>query len=75
MKEITLYVPDEKVAFVKEFAKQLDIAAHEVPDFDIPEEHKQIVLERIRTAKAEDYISWEEAKKKLNFRSEEKEHV
>ena len=32
---------------------------------EIPQWHKDIVLERIKTAKPEDYISWEQVKKQL----------
>ena len=38
-------------------------------DTEIPEEHKNLVRERIKTAKKEDYISWEDARKQLKFKS------
>ena len=34
-------------------------------EFEVPQWHKDIVLERIKTAKPEDYIPWSEAKKFL----------
>ena len=35
----------------------------------IPEEHKAIVRERIKNAKPEDYIPWEEARTQLKFKT------
>ena len=34
-------------------------------NIDVPQWHKDIVLERMRTAQPEDYIPWENAKKEL----------
>ena len=34
-------------------------------NMDVPQWHKDIVLERMRTAQPEDYIPWENAKKEL----------
>lgn len=44
-----------KAKFV-DLEKEIDI---------IPDWHKEIVLERIKTAKPDDYVSWNEAKKHL----------
>ena len=67
MTEITLKIPDSKVLFFKELVQNLGF------DFTIrvdaiPEEHKTIVRDRIKTAKKEDYISWEEARKQLKVK-------
>lgn len=67
MKEVTLKIPDNKLGFFMELIKQLGFeATHEV---EIPEEHKTIVRERINSAKPEDMIPWNEARKKLTFKS------
>ncbi|REL24796.1 hypothetical protein DYD21_16680 [Rhodohalobacter sp. SW132] len=68
MKKITLDVPDDKVDFVIELINQLGLTSSEEPD--IPEEHKEIVRERIRSANQDDLVSWEEARKQLMFKSE-----
>ena len=66
MKEITLRVPDQKVEFVLQLIEQLGLQTTEVDE--IPEEHKAIVRERIRTSKPEDLIPWEEARKQFIFK-------
>lgn len=67
MKEITLRVPDKKIDVVMELIKQLglEISTQET----IPEEHKVIVRERIKTAKPEDMIPWKEARRQLTFKT------
>ncbi|MEX0810839.1 MAG: hypothetical protein WD048_01400 [Chitinophagales bacterium] len=52
MKEITLRIPESKLHFIKELMKELNIdVCNEVDEFEIPEDQKSIVKERI--AKAE----------------------
>lgn len=34
-------------------------------DFEVPEWHKKIVLDRIKNSKPEDYIDWKDFKKEL----------
>jgi hypothetical protein len=68
MKEITLKIPDKKLGFFMELVKQLGFEVTK-DDFVIPEEHKAIVRERIKNAKPEDYIPWDEARKQLKFKS------
>lgn len=67
MKEITIRIPDEQVDFVMELIAQLGLEAAE-DDYEIPEEHKEIVRERIRKSKPENLIPWEEARKQLKFK-------
>jgi len=66
MKEITLKIPDKKLSFFIELIKQLGFEIAEKAE--IPEEHKAIVRERIRTSKPEDLIPWEEARKQFTFK-------
>ncbi len=61
MKEIKVKVPDEKLGFVVELLDQLGLET----DFEIPESHKKIVLERMNNSVEEDIIPWEEARKQL----------
>lgn len=67
MKEVTLKIPDKKLGFFMELIKQLGFEVTE--EVEIPEEHKAIVRERIRTAKADDMVPWKEARKQLTFKS------
>jgi len=62
MKEITLKVPDHKIDFVLELFEQLGIEVFD--EIEIPEEHKEIVRERIRKSKAnpERLLNWDEVK-------------
>ena len=62
MKEITLKIPDTKFSFFMELVKQLGIEV----------ENKNLVRERIKTAKQEDYVSWEDARKQLKFKTKSK---
>ena len=61
MKEITLKVPDTKIHFVLELFKQLGLEVKE-KDTHIPEEHKNIVLNRIKNTKEEDLLDWDDVK-------------
>lgn len=63
MKQVTLDIPDNKYQFFMELIQSLDFV--QLDEIDIPEEHKSLVRERIRSAKPEDFISWEVARKKL----------
>ena len=67
MKEITLKVPEKKLGFFIELVKQLgfEIAA----EIEVPDAHKSIVRERIKTTNLEEIIPWDEARKKLRFQS------
>jgi len=66
MKEVTLKIPDKKFGFFMELIKQLGFEVSE--ETEIPEEHKAIVRERIKTAKAEDMVPWKDARKQFTFK-------
>jgi Arc/MetJ-type ribon-helix-helix transcriptional regulator len=66
MKEITLRVPESKLAFIKELMKQLGFEIS--LEVEIPEEHKAIVRDRIKTGKTEEMLPWEEARKQFTFK-------
>jgi hypothetical protein len=68
MKEITLKIPDNKFKFFMDLIEQLGIEAKDV-DGEIPLEDQELVRNRIKTAKQEDYISWNEAKEHLKYKS------
>jgi len=70
MAEITLKIPDTKLNFFMELIQQLGFEAS-VNDLQIPEDHKEFVRNRIKTAKKEDYIPWEEARKQLKFKKKD----
>lgn len=68
IREVTVKVPDSKFSFFLELLAQLGMEATD--DLEIPEEHKAIVLERMRTTKPEDYIPWDEARKQLKIKNQ-----
>ncbi len=65
MKQVTLKIPDKKFGFFMKLVKQLGIEVAE--EMEIPEEHKAIVRERIKSAKPEQMIPWKEARKQFKF--------
>lgn len=64
MTEITLKIPDAKLSFFMELVQNLGFD-FSIPLDEIPEEHKQLVRDRINTVKKEDYISWDVARKQF----------
>jgi hypothetical protein len=66
MREITLKIPEEKFEFYMELFEQLGLETGF--EYEIPEQHKEIVRERIKNSRPEDLIPWEEARKKLKFK-------
>ena len=66
MKRIIVNVPDQKF---DEFLKLMTDNGYKTQeeDFDIPEWHKEIVRERIRTTREEDFIPWEQVRKDLGI--------
>lgn len=66
MKEVTLKIPDKKFGFFMKLVKELGFEVYE--EYDITEEHKAIVRERIKTTKPEEMASWEDARKQLSFK-------
>ncbi len=66
MKEITIKIPNEKLNLFLELAKKLGLEiSDEFPD--IPEEHKTIVRNRVKTENQNEMILWEEARKKFTY--------
>jgi hypothetical protein len=66
MKRVTLKVPDKKWRFFFELIDHLGIEVAE--ETDIPKEHKAMVRDRIKTAKDEDMVPRDEARKELTFK-------
>ena len=67
MKEARLKIPDNKYSFFMELVQNLGFVKLE--DFDISEEHKALVKERIKNSKQEILISWQDARKQLCFKT------
>lgn len=65
MKQVILNIPEQQYEFFMQLVSKLGF--HAEAEFDISEEDKSIVRDRITNTKSKDLISWSEAKNKLNF--------
>jgi hypothetical protein len=67
MKQVTLNIPDSKFQFFMELVKNLGLVKVDV--IDIPEEHKEIVRQRIEASKKnpERLLDWEEIQNEFNL--------
>jgi hypothetical protein len=66
MKEITLNIPENKLRFFMELFKQLGLEIKNNESYLIPDEHKEIVLNRIKNTKETDLLNWEDIKDNFN---------
>ena len=68
MTQITLNIPDDELGF---FMKLIEKFNYEplVTDFSLTQEMKDLLDERRLTSNNEDYVSWEEVKKQIRFKS------
>lgn len=67
MRQLTVTIPDDFYeTFISFFKHVPDVSINENTTDEIPLWQQEMVLERMKNAKPEDYISWEESKKRLN---------
>lgn len=68
MTQITLNIPDNELGF---FMKLIEKFNYEplINDFSMNEEMKNLLDERRATSKKEDFVSWEDVKKQIVFKS------
>jgi len=67
MKQLTVTIPDDFYDTFISFLKRIpNVSIDENTENEIPLWQQEMVLERIKNAKPEDYISWEEAKKEMD---------
>lgn len=68
MREVTLKIPEEKFEFYLELFEQLGLETEF--EYEIPEEHKEIVRERIRNANEnpDQLLDWDEIKDDFDFK-------
>ena len=67
MKHINLAIPDHKLQFFAELMNNLGFIKQDSNNvgFDIPEEHKKLILKRITNSSSEKLTDWEDFKKEL----------
>ena len=68
MTQITLNIPDNELSF---FIKLIEKFNYETVsnDFSMHQEIKDLLDERRATSNNEDYVSWDEVKKQIRFKS------
>lgn len=62
MKQVTLQIPDKEYDFFLNLLKKFNFIKIKEADFIIPEAHKELVRNRIATAKKSDFVEWSETK-------------
>ncbi len=69
MTQIILNIPDNELS---SFMKLIEKFNYEtvINEFSVTEEMKNLLDERRSTSKTDDFISWNDAKKQLRFKSE-----
>jgi hypothetical protein len=68
MTQITLNIPDDELGFFMKLIEKFNYESL-VNDFSMNEEMKDLLDKRRSTSNNEDYISWEEVKKQIRFKS------
>jgi hypothetical protein len=68
MKQVILNIPDSNYDFFMELMKKLNFESVDSEDEVIPDEVKEMVLERKRTFNRDTALTWEEAQKKLTHK-------
>ena len=67
MRQLTVTIPDDFYDTFISFLKRIpNVSIDENTENEIPIWQQEMVLERMKNAKPEDYISWEEAKKEMD---------
>lgn len=67
MKVLSVKIPDGQIRFFKDLIKRLGFEFVEEPT--IPEEHKAIVRQRMKSYSKDDLIPWDIARKSLRKKS------
>lgn len=71
MKRYTITIPDNKAQLFIDLLNELSFIEEieEIPPIDIPEEHKQVVRDRIEkySNSKKDYIEWEQMDNEIQF--------
>ena len=69
MKQFLVTIPDNQVASFTKYVQehQFDVIMPDT-DFEVPEFHKEIVRERMKTTSDKDFTDWSTVKKSLRFK-------
>jgi hypothetical protein len=67
MRQVTVNIPDEFYESFMTYLKETpSISIETESENGVPYWQQELVFNRIKNSKPEDYISWEESKKRLN---------
>ena len=67
MRQLTVTIPDDFYETFISFLKRIpNVSIDENTENEIPLWQQEMVLELMKNAKPEDYISWDEAKKEMD---------
>ena len=67
MRQLTVTIPDNFYdSFISLFKDNPEVSIEEKTDFEVPKWQQELVLERMKNAKPEDYLDWEDVKKELD---------
>jgi hypothetical protein len=67
MKEITLKIPQKNFDFFMQLIKQLGYVEVKKEVTEVPEHHKKIIGDRLKSMKKQDLLDWEKVKNDFNF--------
>ncbi|MEP6803656.1 MAG: hypothetical protein ABI892_03965 [Flavobacterium sp.] len=70
MRQLTVTIPDDFYETFVSFFKHIpDVSINENTGNEIPLWQQEMVLERMKNAKPEDYISWDDFEKEMDKKS------
>lgn len=62
MRQLTLNIPDKEYDFFLQLVKKFDFIKINESDFEIPEEHKKLVIERKKNEDKTKQVKWNDVK-------------
>jgi hypothetical protein len=69
MTRVTLNIPDDEFNFFMKLIEKFNYAT-EIKEFEFSQEMKDLLDDRRQTSKVDEFIPWEDVKKKIHFTSE-----
>ncbi|PBJ12725.1 hypothetical protein [Flavobacterium sp. ACN6] len=67
MRQLTVTIPDDFYeTFISFFKHVPDVSINENIENEVPQWQQEMVLERIKNAKPEDYICWDDFEKEMD---------
>jgi hypothetical protein len=67
MKQVIVSVPEKKIKFFLELMNSLGFNSADDVEVEVPEEHKKLIRNRIKTAGAKSYSDWDKARTRIKL--------